>query len=189
MLERPGIFGAYLRDTNGTVLHRHGASARSLTDEFRLRFLRHRPSPPAGFGYVSGAALLIRRDDFSALGGFDERYFMYYEDIDLCVRAGRSGLPVAASPDFLVEHIGGYSAGRNMGRAFIVSYESARYFHMKERHHSVLLEALLAIDAVLRWFWSLFADGAGSAKEAGYRALLRHIALRITKGSRSTSVG
>lgn len=40
---------------------------------------------------VMGAALLVRRHVFDMLGGFDERFFVYYEDVDLCHRAGKSG--------------------------------------------------------------------------------------------------
>ena len=51
-----------------------------------------------------GSCLLIRKKVYDELGGFDERYFMYYEDIDLCYRAHRSGYEVVYFPDAVVTH-------------------------------------------------------------------------------------
>jgi N-acetylglucosaminyl-diphospho-decaprenol L-rhamnosyltransferase len=48
--------------------------------------------------WVTGASLLIRRDCWEELGGFDERFFMYYEDVDLCRRAWLAGWRVSFSP-------------------------------------------------------------------------------------------
>ncbi len=59
---------------------------------------------------VSGACFGIGREAFAELGGFDERYFMYFEDADLCRRALAVGWPVLYAPDALVDHIGGASA-------------------------------------------------------------------------------
>lgn len=56
-----------------------------------------------------GAAFLIRRDVFAALGGFDERFFMYYEELDLCRRAAARGWR-AWHLDQPVHHLGGVSA-------------------------------------------------------------------------------
>jgi GT2 family glycosyltransferase len=59
---------------------------------------------------VSGACMAIGRAAFDELGGFDERYFMYFEDADLCRRATRAGLPILYVPEAVVEHIGGASS-------------------------------------------------------------------------------
>ncbi len=47
--------------------------------------------------WVSGAALALRKETFEALGGFDEGFFLYYEDVDLCQRAQKKGFPVLSS--------------------------------------------------------------------------------------------
>jgi len=54
--------------------------------------------------WVGGMFLLFRRAVFLQLGGFDQRYFLYYEDVDLCARLGLSGLKVVLSPAARVEH-------------------------------------------------------------------------------------
>ena len=56
---------------------------------------------------VMGAFLMIRRDLFASLGGFDERFFVYYEDVDLCLRARQAG--------YAVRHLAG-PAARHLGQ-------------------------------------------------------------------------
>ena len=63
--------------------------------------------------WVSGACLLIRRKDFNDVGGMDERFFMYTEDVDLCTRVRASGRRVIFCPEAEVLHLRGRSAGRN----------------------------------------------------------------------------
>jgi hypothetical protein len=59
---------------------------------------------------VSGACMAVGREAFAVLGGFDERYFMYFEDADLCRRATRAGMPIRYLPDAVVDHVGGASS-------------------------------------------------------------------------------
>jgi hypothetical protein len=59
--------------------------------------------------WVSGTSLFIRKDIFDKLGGFDEKFFMYFEDIDLCKRAREAGYKVVYYPEFAVRHFGGKS--------------------------------------------------------------------------------
>ncbi|WP_448542602.1 glycosyltransferase family 2 protein [Roseiflexus sp.] len=61
------------------------------------------------FDFVFGAVMFIRRDVFAAIGGLDERYFVYYEDIDFCLRARAVGFRIALFPDIHVLHEGGGS--------------------------------------------------------------------------------
>jgi GT2 family glycosyltransferase len=63
---------------------------------------------------VSGAAMLLSRAACDRLGDFDERYFLYLEDIDFCLRARRAGFRVVLAPRARVYHKGkGVSAGGN----------------------------------------------------------------------------
>jgi N-acetylglucosaminyl-diphospho-decaprenol L-rhamnosyltransferase len=66
--------------------------------------------PVVDVDWASGACLAVRGSLFRALGGLDERYFMYYEDEDLCLRAWRSGAAVRYLPHVAVRHVGGASS-------------------------------------------------------------------------------
>lgn len=86
-------------------------------------------SNPIDVDWVSGACMLVRRSAFEAVGGFDERFFLYWEDADLCRRIRDAGWTVMYVPTCHVEHRGGQSsrhAPRASTRAF---HESVfRYF-------------------------------------------------------------
>jgi N-acetylglucosaminyl-diphospho-decaprenol L-rhamnosyltransferase len=62
--------------------------------------------------WLSGASILIRRTVLDALGGMDERFFMYCEDVDLCRRVWDAGYAVRFEPDAVAVHEGGASAPR-----------------------------------------------------------------------------
>ncbi len=64
------------------------------------------PSGPVTVGAVSGALMYLSRDAFEHLGGFDERYFLHVEDIDLCRRAGLAGGAVIYTPLAGAYHVG-----------------------------------------------------------------------------------
>ncbi|MCL4397575.1 glycosyltransferase family 2 protein [Patescibacteria group bacterium] len=54
--------------------------------------------------YVSGACMVVKKGVFEKIGFFDERFFLYFEDADFCLRAKAAGLKVAVDPNIIVEH-------------------------------------------------------------------------------------
>ena len=80
---------------------------------YRSNFGKRRGETPSlGETFAAcGAAMLIRRDAFEAAGGFDERYFCFVEDVDLCFRLRLRGYTMLQSPDAIVRHVGGGSIG------------------------------------------------------------------------------
>lgn len=54
--------------------------------------------------FATGCCLLIRREVFDQIGLFDPRYFLYYEDLDFCVRARRAGLTIRYTPSAILWH-------------------------------------------------------------------------------------
>ncbi|MEW6667850.1 MAG: glycosyltransferase family 2 protein [Thermodesulfobacteriota bacterium] len=81
-----------------------------------------RYNSPALKGAVCGAAMMVRKAEFLSLGGFDPRYFMYFEDVDLCWRYWLKGYLVAYLPSSVVYHKFGGSAGSTRDSPLRVFY-------------------------------------------------------------------
>ena len=90
-------------------LHRLFPAARWTDEIVRDRGAYDRAGPAE---WLSGACLLVRRRVLEQLEGFDEGFFMYCEDKDLCRRARDAGFGVRFEPEATVEHVGGVSAPR-----------------------------------------------------------------------------
>lgn len=72
-----------------------------------------------------GRLLLVRRDFFLALGGFDQNIFLFYEDDDLCRRIANSGRALVYVPDAAVRHGRGRSSAQKPGRIFASRWHQA----------------------------------------------------------------
>jgi N-acetylglucosaminyl-diphospho-decaprenol L-rhamnosyltransferase len=81
---------------------------------------------PGRVAWVSGAALLVRRDWFERVGGFDERYFLYKEEEDLCLQIRRQGGVVWYDPSIQMRHIGSVVAHKSEFMA-----QSQAYYFVK----------------------------------------------------------
>lgn len=88
---------------------------------------------PAKVDWVSGAALSCRREVFEKLGGFDEQFFMYFEDVDLCLRAKKRGWEVWYLPECKIYHLRGKSQPAKSRKKAKVYYQSQDYFFQKHR--------------------------------------------------------
>jgi hypothetical protein len=165
--ERPhvGIVGPRTRGEDGRIQVSTGPDL-SLAAEWRQRRLvrgvvrgepgwleeaeaRHaREHEP---DWVSGACLLARREAFVAVGGFDERFFLYEEDADLCRRVRAFGWRVLFTPAAQARHALGASMARAPGRARLEYHRSHLLYYAK--HNGLLqraaLRALLATRAVV----------------------------------------
>jgi N-acetylglucosaminyl-diphospho-decaprenol L-rhamnosyltransferase len=76
-------------------------------------------------GWLSGACLLLRRDAFDSIGGFDASYFMYFEDLDLGDRLGKAGWQNVYVPSAVVTHTGGHATSRDRRRMAVEHHRSA----------------------------------------------------------------
>ena len=94
----------------------------------------------AGVGYLSGAALMVRREAFAAIGGFDESFFFYYEDVDLCTQLAARGWAIRLVPEVTVVHLRGGSTTQAAGPAIEMTRSRYRYL----RKHYGLARALAA---------------------------------------------
>jgi len=98
---------------------------------------------PGPVDWVSGASLMMRASAFEELGGFDENFFLYFEEVDLCRRARRAGWKVVYEPRVRVVHLEGQTTGVQQGKPRPrYWYESRRRYFVK--HFGVI--GLLAAD-------------------------------------------
>lgn len=111
--------------------------------------------PPFQVEVASGAAMLVRREVFARVGLFDESFFLYYEETDWCLRAGRAGFRIMAVPFSIVWHKVSATLGpsspvidyymlRNHLRLINHHWRGVRHFYVWSR---VILRNLVAIVA------------------------------------------
>ncbi|MEO7908690.1 MAG: glycosyltransferase family 2 protein [Roseiflexaceae bacterium] len=81
--------------------------------------------------FVYGCAMLLSARMLYAIGGFDERFFMYYEDVDLCLRARAAGYTVALAPAAHVWHLGSHSTSAKPGLKLFYEARSRQLFYAK----------------------------------------------------------
>jgi N-acetylglucosaminyl-diphospho-decaprenol L-rhamnosyltransferase len=91
-------------------------------------------SQPLESGWLSGACLLVRRSAFEQVGGFDDRFFMYFEDVDLGERLGLAGWKVLYVPNASVHHAGGTST-RDHSAAMLQAHHHSAYLYLAKRYH------------------------------------------------------
>jgi N-acetylglucosaminyl-diphospho-decaprenol L-rhamnosyltransferase len=93
---------------------------------------------PRDAGWLSGACLLVRRTAFEQLGGFDDGYFMYFEDVDLGYRLGKAGFRNLYQPTAVVVHTGAHSTNSDSAAMVRVHHESAKRFLSKKYQGALL---------------------------------------------------
>jgi len=126
-------------------LHRLAPSA-AWTDEMIADPAAY--ESPGEADWLSGACLLVRRSAFEQIGGFDEGFFLYCEDTDLCVRLRAAGYGVRYEPRAVARHQEGSSAPR-AELAAIHARSRARYARLHYGPFQARVErALLALSAV-----------------------------------------
>ena len=116
--------------------------------------------------WVSGAFFVMRRSDFEAVGGFDERFFMFAEDMDLCWRVRERGLGIAAVNEAVVTHAEGLSR-RHATRAMLVAHHvsALRFEAYHARGWRRLLVPVAAIVLGVRLAVALVTTGAATHTE------------------------
>lgn len=110
---------------------------------------------------VIGAFFLVRRDLFDRLGGFDERYFVYYEDVDFARRAFAAGWRSYYVHQACLEHAENVSARASGGRALFYSLRSRTVYarrHWPRWQARALVVFTLGVELPLRLIWSTRAS-------------------------------
>ncbi len=173
-----GIIGSKLLNPDGS-LQLSTAWAVSIAGEFRtLQQLKdyeklqrratimERFDQPHEVDVVVGAAFLIRRTLFETLGGFDENFFMYFEESDLCQRAQYLGWKILYTPAVSLIHIRGHSTDKIAGRMAIEYRRSQLYYYQK--HRPLWEQVVLRLYLLLK-----FAIAALRSTNPGHWTLIR----------------
>ncbi|MBM3293451.1 MAG: glycosyltransferase family 2 protein [Candidatus Aminicenantes bacterium] len=139
--------------------------------KIQLRFARK--SRPVG--WLSAAGLLCRAEAFAGVGGFDENFFIYFEDIDLCLRMRRAGWTILYVPESRVFHAGGATTAPRRARSRLEYRRSQLYFY--EKHNSRaslgLLRAYLRTALTLARLRGGFRGAEGRSLRREYQAMLK----------------
>jgi len=112
-------------------------SKEEVQPSYRQAFYEHRPKLPyripdgtCSAKWLHGCCLLVRVDAFLKFGGFDERFFLYYEDDDLCLRALQAGYDCLLEPHAQVLHLGGASSSPSWRTDFFKQFHFFRSRHL-----------------------------------------------------------
>lgn len=158
-----GLAGSRLEEPDGTpqrsafrfpsVLGELEAGLRlGLATRLLARWASAPPVPEAGcrVDWVAGASLMVRREVFEAVGLLDEAYFMYYEEVDFCLRAARAGWPCWYVPGSRVVHLVGQSSGVT-GLEPVRKRRPAYWFQARRRYFRKNHGAARTLLADLAW--------------------------------------
>lgn len=105
---------------------------------------------PFKVDWVSGAAMIIRRKIFQEINGFDPNFFMYFEDLDLCLETKKRGWEIYVLPEIKLIHLGGKSS-KNFIERKNYYYLSQDYFFKK--HYGILVMKVMQF---FRWPYRKF---------------------------------
>lgn len=123
--------------------------------------------------WVTGAFLLARREVIEKIGGWDEGYFMYTEDTDLCFRAKKAGWKVVYNPKWSITHLGGKSSTREF--PILSEFESIKIFYKK--HYPAWQYPLLRLFLKTGAAWRMLVLGILEGRQAAntYAKALKQI--------------
>ncbi len=127
----------------------------TLLNEYQTKRLLKRerrlvpPTQPQQVDWVTGAALCIPKLLFTSIGGFDQHYFMYFEDADLCKRVSNEGYSVWYIPALGIVHHKGKSYTQSSERITVEYRKSQLYYYQK--HCSIVETLLLKIYLFLKY--------------------------------------
>lgn len=166
---RAAVVGPTLRNPDGSFQESRFAfpsPARAWAENIGasrlVRFFKlNRPHVSGAVAWLSGACLMVRREVWNAVGGFDERFFLYAEETDLQRRIAECGWEIHWAPDCTVTHIGGSSGTAEKEVVRERFFDGADRYIL--RHHGALglmiFRAATCFGAALRWTVSVLRTG------------------------------
>ena len=129
----PSLGAGFFRNTYLGRLFPHNKFAK----DYLMQDFDHAHTLPVD--WVSGCAMLLRRDLIEKIGALDERFYMYCEDVDICQRAWDAGREVVYFPEAVVTHAIGRSSDKNADTMIMEFHRSWYEFDRKRHPNSPLL--------------------------------------------------
>jgi hypothetical protein len=182
----------------GDLLVLSGLAARFPRSRFFGRVDRTWASPmeAAEIDWVPGAYSIVRAEVLESVGFFDPRFFLYYEEVDLCKRIKNAGYSIWYWPDIVVVHIGGESSrqirslqlSRTGAQLTLWRMRSMLLYYRK--HHGLFAWLTMVVEAVWYWLrslrrrWSRNPDRRAIARADRSMISIMNQAWRDTKGGR-----
>ena len=111
--------------------------------------------------WVVGAALMVRSEALAQVGGFDERFFMYSEELDLCKRIKQAGWRVVYDPNAIVIHYEGRSSGQ-VSTARYIHFNRSKVLYYRKYFGPIWAE-LLRQFLLLEFRWQIWVESAKAA--------------------------
>jgi N-acetylglucosaminyl-diphospho-decaprenol L-rhamnosyltransferase len=131
----------------------------------RAYYGRHNrpPDEVSSVDWVSGSCMVFRREAFDAVGGFDSGYFMYFEEVDICMRLHRAGWNVVLEPSVTIVHREGGSVRHAPFRKVVNHHRGALRFYCRyhRRDPWLLFAPVVALGLAARALASLALTGIG----------------------------
>jgi N-acetylglucosaminyl-diphospho-decaprenol L-rhamnosyltransferase len=167
--ERIGVVGPAIYEADGRTLQpgAFGRFPRLLDPPWSGRRSRRPRSANATLSpdWISGVAMLVRRRDFVAVGGFDPDFEMYLEDVDLCRRLRRAGKVVRREPRASVVHLGGRSWPSTAHKR--ASYQASKVTYFRKEGATSVQIAYVRVLKAVRILAARVAAGASAANQRG----------------------
>jgi len=124
---------------------------------FRDKYDKKKYNEAREIDWLSGACLLVRREAFAEAGKFDDRFFMYMEDIDLAKKLKNSGWKIIYFPKTLIVHHQGKSSENNLKKIISIKNRSQHLYYRK--HHKLPMIKIIEFSALLGMLIRLLFTG------------------------------
>lgn len=154
--ERLAVIGGFLDNTSGTTSNSYG-NFLGIFSTFAMLFggklhVGGKAQKQQYTDWVSGGCMLVKRDIFEKVKGFDEHFFMYIEDMELCYRIKQQGYAIMYYPEFSVLH----KAQGSSNRAFAIEQIYKGLLHFYKKHKSLFSYQLLCIMLYSKAYSAIF---------------------------------
>ncbi|MDZ7611854.1 MAG: glycosyltransferase family 2 protein [Candidatus Moranbacteria bacterium] len=119
--DKTGLIAPFIKDKAGNIIFQRGK-----IDWLKMKAVHAKEGER--LDYLTGACLLVKKETLEKIGAFDERFFLYYEDADLCLRARRGGCEIKTTPSAEVVHQESHSSNDSLKNFHLVK-SGLLFFH------------------------------------------------------------